>query len=86
MGSLLSDVRYGVRMLLRAPGLSPSTIPQRSRSAWGLTKHSFSVVYGSVLRCLDFDNGTKLIALPEDSPSQKSRGNSAPVLDVLDWR
>jgi putative ABC transport system permease protein len=85
MDSLLSDIRYGVRMLLKAPGLTAIATLTIALGV-GLTTHTFSVVYGSVLRGLDFDSGTKLISLSQDIPSQNSRGNSVPLLDVLDWR
>lgn len=35
---------------------------------------------------LDFDEGTTLVSLSQDIPSENSRGNSIPILDLLDWR
>jgi len=83
--SFITDVRYGVRMLWKTPGL---TIVATLTIALGvgLTTHTFSVVYGSILRGLDFDRGTPLISLSQDIPSQGSRGGSVPILDLLDWR
>lgn len=85
MDSFITDVRYGVRMLWKTPGL---TIVATLTIALGvgLTTHTFSVVYGSILRGLDFDRGTPLISLSQDIPSQGSRGGSVPILDLLDWR
>ena len=51
MNSFISDVRYGVRMLMRTPGLSVVAILTIALSV-GLTTHIFSVVYGSILRGL----------------------------------
>jgi predicted permease len=85
MDSLVSDIRYGVRMLLKTPGLT-IVATLTIMLGVGLTTHTFSVVYGSVLRGLDFDEGTSLIALSEDVPSQGNRGNGIPILDLIDWR
>lgn len=78
-------MRYGLRMLLKTPGLSLVAVLTIALGV-GLTTHTFSVVYGTMLRGLDFDAGTKLIALSEDIPAQNSRGNLIPLLDVLDFR
>lgn len=85
MDSLLTDLRYGVRMLAKTPGLSLVAVLTIALGV-GLTTHTFSVVYGSVIRGLEFDRGTKLLSLSQDIPTQNSRGQSIPYLDLLDWR
>jgi predicted permease len=85
VNSFITDVRYGVRMLWKTPGLTIVAILTIALGV-GLTTHTFSVVYGSILRGLDFDQGTPLISLSEDNPSQGSRGNGIPLLDLIDWR
>lgn len=52
----------------------------------GVTTHTFSVVYGAVIRGLDFDEGTTLLSLSQDVPSESSRGDGIPLLDLIDWR
>ena len=85
MDSLIADLRYGVRMLIRTPGLSAVAILTIALGV-GLTTFTFSVVYGSIIRGLDFDRGTALASLTDDIPSEGSRGGSIPILDLLDWR
>lgn len=85
MDSLIADLRYGVRMLLKTPGLT-AVATLTIMLGVGLTTHTFSIVYGSVLRGLDFDRGTPLVHLSQDIPSEGSRGNSIPILDLIDWR
>ncbi|MDA0328172.1 MAG: ABC transporter permease [Gemmatimonadetes bacterium] len=85
MDSFITDLRYGLRMLLKTPGLTLVATLTIALGV-GLTTHTFSVVYGSILRGLDFDEGTPLLSLSEDEPSQGNRGNSIPILDVIDWR
>ena len=57
MDSFIADLRYGVRMLVRTPGLSAVAILTVALGV-GITTHTFSVVYGTVMRGLDFDRGT----------------------------
>ena len=85
MDSLIADLRYGLRMLLKTPGLSLVAVLTIALGV-GLTTHTFSVVYGTLLRELPFDEGTTLVSLSEDVPSEGRRGGSIPYLDILDWR
>lgn len=82
---MISDLRYGVRMLLKTPGLTIVAVLTIMLGV-GLTTHTFSIVYGSVLRGLDFDRGTPLVSLSQDTPSEGHRGNAIPILDLIDWR
>ena len=85
MDSFLTDLRYGFRMLRKTPGLSLVAVFTIALGV-GLTTHTFSAVYGSVIRGLDFNRGTQLVSLSEDIPSENSRGGGIPYLDMLDWR
>jgi len=85
MDALLTDLKYGSRMLLKTPGLTLVSVLTIALGV-GLTTHTFSSVYGSVIRGLDFDRGTKLAALSEEIVSAGERGGNVPYLDVLDWR
>jgi len=85
MDAFLMDLRYGIRMLVKTPGLTVVSILTIALGV-GLTTHTFSSVYGSVLRGLDFDRGTKLASLTPEIVSAGERGGSVPYLDVLDWR
>jgi putative ABC transport system permease protein len=79
------DLKYGIRMLAKTPGLTLVSILTIALGV-GLTTHTFSSVYGSVIRGLDFDRGTELASLSEEIVSSGDRGGSVPYLDVLDWR
>ena len=85
MDPLAADLRYGLRMLVRTPGLSAVAILTIALGV-GLTTHAFSVVYGSVIRGLDFDRGTILASISQNIPSEGSQGGGIPILDLLDWR
>jgi predicted permease len=85
MDALIHDLKYGARMLAKAPALTLVAVLTIALGV-GLTTHTFSVVYGAMLRGLDFDRGTMLVELAEENVSEGVRGNSVPLLDVLDWR
>jgi predicted permease len=85
MDALLTDLKYGIRMLIKTPGLTLVSVLTIALGV-GLTTHTFSSVYGSVIRGLDFDRGTKLASLSEEIVSAGERGGNVPYLDVLDWR
>ena len=85
MDGLMTDLKYGIRMLIRTPGLSAVAVLTIALGV-GLTTHTFSVVYGAVMRGLDFDRGTRLVGVSQDIPSRNSRGNSIPILDLEDFR
>jgi len=85
MDALIHDLKYGVRMLLKAPALTLVAVLTVAIGV-GLTTHTFSVVYGAMLRGLDFDRGTTLVQLAEENVSEGVSGNPVPLLDLLDWR
>ncbi|MGD2046229.1 MAG: ABC transporter permease [Gemmatimonadota bacterium] len=85
MDVLLTDLKYGIRMLVKTPALTAVSVLTIALGV-GLTTHTFSSVYGSVIRGLDFDRGTKLASLSREIPETGERGGSIPYLDVLDWR
>ena len=85
MDAFLTDLKYGVRMLLKTPGLTAVSVLTIALGV-GLTTHTFSSVYGSVIRGLDFNEGTTLASLSEEIVASGDRGGGVPYLDVLDWR
>jgi predicted permease len=85
MDALLTDLKYGIRMLLKTPGLTVVSVLTIALGV-GLTTHTFSSVYGSVIRGLDFDRGTTLASLSEERLASGDRGDNVPYRDLLDWR
>ncbi len=60
MDNLLADLRFGFRVLLRTPQLSAIAILTIALGV-GLTTHTFSVVYGTILRGLPVPNDHELV-------------------------
>ncbi len=83
MGQLIADLRYGFRMISRTPLLSVAAILTIGLGV-GLTSHTFSVVYGAVIRGPDVRDADRLIIINRDNPVRRSTFNSVPYRDFLD--
>ena len=84
MSSILKDLRYSIRMLLKNPALAVISI-----SAFGLgmgtTTTMYTLVHGG-LRNLPFDPDGRIIALGRTNPSEGIERTSVTYHDYLDWR
>ncbi len=85
MNSLLTDMRYGLRMLIKTPGFSAVAVLTIAIGV-GLTTLTFSIVYGALLRRPSFDRGTPLVFVSQDDPERGNRGRFIPLLDLIDFR
>jgi len=85
MASWLTDVRYGIRMLFKHPGLSAIAIVALALGI-GLTTTMFSIVYGAVLKGLPFEDDQDLVALFRTRPAQDARFMAVSIHDFTDWR
>ncbi|MBW2256974.1 MAG: ABC transporter permease [Deltaproteobacteria bacterium] len=85
MGTLLGDLRYALRTLIRTPVLSLAAILTMALGV-GVTTHTFSTVYGGVMRPLDIDGDTRLISISQTIPADGITGGQIPILDLVDWR
>jgi putative ABC transport system permease protein len=85
METLIQDIRYGVRMLLKAPGFS---LVATIALALGIGANSaiFSVVNSVLLRPLPYPNSERLVNVWEtDSRRGMERGSSS-YPNFADWR
>ncbi|MGD9906695.1 MAG: ABC transporter permease [Vicinamibacterales bacterium] len=85
MGFLLGQLRYGVRMLVRRPGLSASAIIALALGI-GLTTTMFSIVWSAVIRGLPYDEPDRLVALFRNQPAQGADFMGLRIHDFEDWR
>jgi predicted permease len=85
MTTILSHLRYGLRMLLRRPGLSVSAVTALALGI-GLTTTMFSIVYVGVIKGLPFEEADRLVALFRNRPAQGVQFMGVSIHDFEDWR
>ncbi len=85
MATLMSDLRYGLRMLVRTPMLSLIAVLTIALGV-GLTTHTFSTVYGSVGRGLAVEGADRLVVVNETIPARNIQQTDVPIHDLLDFR
>lgn len=83
MNTLLADIRYAVRMLLKAPAFTVIAVIALALGI-GANTAIFSVVNAVLLRPLPYPEPDKLITLREQTPTFPNGSVSYP--NYLDWR
>jgi putative ABC transport system permease protein len=83
IGTLLQDLRYGFRMLVKTPGFTAVAILALSLGI-GANTAIFSVVNGVLLRQLPFQEPERLVLLAQKTPQRPQAGFSIP--DLFDFK
>ena len=79
------DVRYGVRLMRRAPGFAAAPILTIALGI-GATTAMFSVVYGVVLQPLPYGEPDRLVNLWSTAPKRGLPRAYVGMANVYDWR
>jgi putative ABC transport system permease protein len=85
MTSLMADIKYGLRMLVRNPGFAGLAIATLALGA-GLTAAIFSVAWDALQRPLPFRDELRVVTLWEYAPSKDNLHGAATPANFLDWR
>jgi putative ABC transport system permease protein len=84
MGSFWRDIRYGGRMLAKAPGHTVAAAVALSLGI-GLTTAVFSIVYGVMWRGLPFPQADRLMSVNTQNAAHDLLDQLTGVHDYLDW-
>jgi putative ABC transport system permease protein len=89
MGKMLFDARYGLRMLLKSPGVTVAAVVALALGV-GANTAIFSVVNSVLLRSLPFEESDRLVVIWETnplltSPSLRLRNEASPA-NFYDWK
>src|SRR3954471_7489170 len=85
MQSLLRDVRYGIRSLLKNPGVALVATLALTLGI-GLTTTMFSIVYGALMKGLPFPDGDRIMIVQRANPSRGIRQSPLPIQDYYDFK
>src|SRR5215216_5545533 len=83
--TLLQDVRYGFRMLLKSPGLTLAAVVSLALGI-GANTAIFSVVNSILLKSLPYAEPDRVVLVWGDTPAVGNRRNQVSATDVDDWR
>ena len=85
MQALLRDVRYGLRSLLKAPGLTAVAVLALTLGI-GLTTTMFSIVYGALLKGLPYPDGDRIVDVIALQSVARHQQSAISILDYVDYR
>ena len=85
MDSLLKDLRFGFRMLVKQPTLALIAIVTFTLGI-GLTTTVFSIVNGALYRGLPFEESERIAWVHRNKPSENQNQMGVTVPDYFDWR
>src|SRR3954469_1572163 len=81
----LQDLRYGIRLMRRAPGFAAAAVLTVALGV-GATTAMFSVVYGVLLRPLPYGDADRLVDIWSSAPARGLPRAYVGMANVADWK
>ncbi|HVP71083.1 MAG TPA: ABC transporter permease, partial [Gemmatimonadaceae bacterium] len=85
MESVLRDIRYGIRSLLKSPGLTFVATLALTLGI-GLSTTMYSIVHGILLGGLPFPHGDRIVAIARSDPARHEDRVDMPLAEYEDYR
>lgn len=85
MGTLLKDLKFGVRSIRRMPGSAAVSVVVLALGI-GLCSFMFSLIYGIYFRGLDVPESDRLVNVWSTDIQRSDDQNSVSIHDFMDWR
>jgi predicted permease len=85
MQSILRDIRYGLRSLIKSPGLVVVAVVALTFGI-GLTTTMFSITYGALMRGLPYTDGDRIVSMVRNRPATGGNRMGSPITDYVDYR
>ncbi len=85
MRSFVKDLRFGLRMVVKRPGLSMIVILTLALGI-GLTTTVFSIVNGVVYKGLPFEDSHRIMSLGRTNPAREIQFMGVSIHDFVDWQ
>ena len=85
MGTVLNDLRFGARSLLRMPGSAAVAVVVLAIGI-GLCSFMFSVIYGVYLRGMPIPEADRVVVVSETRVERNQLQRSVPIQNFADWR
>ncbi len=85
METLLKDLRFSIRMLVKHPSISIISVITFGLGI-GLTATVFSIINGALFRGLPFEDSDRVMWVDNSKPSENIQQMGVSVLDFLAWQ
>jgi putative ABC transport system permease protein len=85
MGTLLTDVRHSLRLLTKNPALALTCILTLGLGV-GLSTVMFSIINGSLLQPLPFEDADRILVLTRSNPDEGIQRMGVSIHDLTDWQ
>lgn len=85
MGTILKDLKYGARSLVRMPGSAAVAVVVLAIGI-GLCSFMFSLIYGIYFRGMDIPDADRVVLVHETFLERNQTQRSVPIQNFVDWR